>query len=256
MGSSVPNGAYTRTNSFGAEGAKVVPRFFTDSVLDELASEREGRPIFKERELIEFLMPANREAKPHFLVTNEHRQMFPEQYKKFKEGQDQSVSGFPIEQWAALKRNMVLELKALGFTTVEQLAEMGDLAIQRIGMGGRSLKTLAISFLDDQAGMAEQARVLAENDRRATENAELNRKVDELTNLCKSLSDRLMAFQNAPNPIAGTAPMSMDPMEQMRALQQPQHAAASSLDSLAAAPRRGRPPKPRDEHGNIIAEAP
>jgi hypothetical protein len=237
---SVPNGAYTRTNSFGSEGAKIVARFFMDDIPDELATEREGRPIFRQEERIEMIMPGNMQNKPVFRVNNEHKQQFPEEYKRFKEGLEQSISGFPIEQWAALKRNMVLELKALGFTTVEQLAEMGDQAIQRIGMGGRALKSLAAGFLDDQHAMAEQARLLSENDKRTSENAELHHKVDELSALVRNLSDQLMALRNAPNQIAGTAPMTLDPFEQAKVGGVHQQPAPSSLDSLSAAPRRGR----------------
>src|SRR6185312_14958555 len=74
-------------------------------------------------------------------------------------------------EWAILKRSQVLELKALGFKTVEHIARMDDQAIQRIGMGGRILRDRAKAFLDDAENIAQNSRLSADNERLMSEMA-------------------------------------------------------------------------------------
>src|ERR1700674_1234177 len=122
------HGTYTRTDGMPG-GDRNYPRFFLHDEQDQLATEQQGRPIFKSEERVEIIMPGNPLTRPVQRVTDEHRQKWPEQYKAFKQGQEMSVEGTPLEQWPILKRAQVLELKALGHLTVEHVATMDDLAI-------------------------------------------------------------------------------------------------------------------------------
>lgn len=232
------NGSYTRTN--GAQAESVYPIFRIDSVEDPIASAQNGRPIFREEERVEIVSPGNPHHKPVFKVTDEHRQRWPEAYAKFKAQHENSVEGTPLEEWPRLKRGQVLELKALGFMTVEHIAGMNDLAVQRIGMGGSGLRSLAKAFLDDAERTALSEKLQADNDRKDAQIAELSRKVDELSGLLTQMHGQVMDLKNAPSPIAAAIPALSDPIEQAK--RNPEHVSESSLDALAA-PRRGRPPK-------------
>lgn len=235
-------GTYVRANS-GGDMSKVYPRFFTDSVKDHVASAQAGRDIFKEEERVEIIMPGiSQLTKPVEKVTQEHIDRWPEQYKAFKAGQEMSVSGIPLEQWPILKRAMVLELKAMGFMTVEQVASMSDTAVQRIGMGGLRLRDLAKSYLDDEVAQAELARSTAENERLKQEVAELRQQSANQAAMLERLSSDLIALQNRPHPVATYIPGMHDPAEAARqAIPQPVPA-QSALSDLPAPRRRGRPP--------------
>ncbi len=244
---SVQNGAYTRTNGFGQDDGRIIPRFFIESVADELASQRDGRPIFYDQERVELMIPGVSQYNIKVdIVSEDHRRRWPEQYRAFRAGQELAADGTPLEQWPILKRSHVLELKAMNFTTVEQLAEMDDQATQRI-MGGMRIRTLAKAYIDDAQAGALLAKATADNDRKDARIAELESKVGELGSLLSQIHGEMQTMKNAPNPIAAFLPGMNDPAEQAK--KNPEPSRPSSLDSLAAAPerRRGRPPKPQTE---------
>lgn len=243
---SIANGTYTRTYSFDPDEGRMLVRFFIESIPDELASAREGRPIFKDQERVELMTPGNSLNIPVHIVTDEHRQRWPKQYEAFRKGMDIAVDGMPLEQWPILRRSQVLELKAMNFTTVEQLADMNDHATQRM-MGGMRLRTLAKAFLDEAHAGAEFSRITAENERKDQEIAELKRAVAEQGQLLDRVSRQLVDLQSAPNPIQTFLPASVDPMEALR--RAPEAPPPSSLADLPAPRRRGRPPSQQIESG-------
>ena len=233
---SVANGAYTRTNLGMGDGSNH-PRFFVDQVQDVVASEREGRPIYRDEERVEIIMPGNPHTRPVARVSDEHRQRWPKEYAAFKEGIEVSPDGTPLEEWTILKRSQVMELKGLGFKTVEHIRDMDDHAIQRIGMGGRRLKELAAAFLDDAERMALATRLSAENDRKDAEIAALRTQVEEMGRLTQQIHSEMQGMRNAPSAAMTNIPGLSDPIEQGKAHQQ-QPVASSSLDNIGS--RRSR----------------
>ena len=246
---SVQNGTYTRSYSFEKDKDGVVPRFEMKSKQDLVASEREGRPIFHDVEEVEFLIPGNPYNIHAAVVTNEHRQRWPEQYKAFKAGHEISASGTPIEQWGVLNSSQRNELKALNLMTVEHIAEMSDHVTQRF-MGGMRLRNMAKAYLDEAEAGKLLAQATAKNERDDAKIAELTRKVEELSSLLNSVHGQMQDLKNAPNPLATMIPGMSDPIE--LAKQAPVAHGGSSLDNLPSLPKRGRKPMPRDEHGNIV----
>ena len=233
-------GSYTRTQ--GAPSSNTYPRFFTESVKDHVASAREGRDIFKPEERVEIIMPGiSQLTKPVEKVSQEHVDRWPEEYKRFKAGMEMSVDGIPLEQWPILKREMVLELKYLGFHTVEQVAGMTDMAMQRIPMMGRRLKLLAESYLDDEKAGALLTQTTAANERQERIIAEQNEKIAQQGKLLESVSAQLIALQNRPSEIATYVPGMHDPIghaQQQVGQQQMPPAAQSSLMDLPAPRKR------------------
>lgn len=235
------NGAFTRTN--GAEGgATVYPRFFMDTVQDLLASEREGRPIFRDEERVEILMSGNTFSKPVFRVTQEHRDRWPTEYAGFLKGIEISPEGTPLEEWPRLRRSQVLELKALNFVTVEQVAEMSDHAIQRIPMYGRQLRELAKAFIDDAHAVALLEQTTADNTRKDAEISGLRLQVENLGKQMQEMFGEMRRTQDAPNAIASHIPGMSDPVSLARGPAEPP--GASSFAGLDTTRRRpGRPRK-------------
>jgi len=248
----VANGSYTRTN-LGPQDSSNYPRFFVDQVQDMVASENQGRAIFFDKERVEIIMPGNPHTRPVANVTDEHRQRWPKEYEAFKAGLEISLEGTPLEEWPILKRSQVLELKALGFKTVEHIRDMDDLAIQRIGMGGRRLKEIAAGFLDDAERMALTTRITAENERLENEVVALRRQVEEMGALTHQNFAELQTMKNTQPALATNIPGMSDPIEQAKVGRQ-EPVAASSLDNIGQR-KGGRPPLPRDANGNIIRDA-
>jgi hypothetical protein len=232
------NASFTRTNGAMPASGTVYPRFFMDPVQDILASEQQGRPIFREEERVEIIMAGNPYSKPVFRVAHEHRERWPKEYEAFKKGQEIAPDGTPLEQWPLLKRAMVLELKALNFVTVEQLAAMSDHAAQQIPMYGRRLRELAQAYLDDAKAMALVTAATAANDRKDEEIAALRLQVESMASQMQTLFSQMQDRLNAPHPIATGIPGMGDPVEMARLMQSAPQAAQSSFADLPAAPRR------------------
>ena len=236
-GQALGQGSYTRTQ--GAQASREWPEFFIDSVQDYVATEREGRPIFKDEERVRIYFPGDQTKRPVFKVTREYTDKWPQEYAAFKAGHEVSLNGTPIEQWPILKRAQVLEMKALGFRTVEDIAGMTDHAMQRIGMGGSRLRELAKSYLDDAMAGALLSQTTAANAKLELVVAEQNEKIANLSALCEKLSGQVIAMQNLPSPIASYVPGQHDPAEAARQAFTQEPAAQSSLSDLPA-PRKRR----------------
>lgn len=231
-------GSYTRTNGAAPGQATVYPRFFMEAVQDIMASEQQGRPIFREEERVEIIMAGNPYARPVFRVAHEHRERWPSEYEAFKKGQEISPDGTPLEQWPVLKRAMVLELKALNFVTVEQLAAMSDHAMQQIPMYGRRLKDLAQAYLDDAKAIAMVTAATAQNERKDQEIAALKLQVENMASQMQTMFAQMQARLDAPHPIASGVPGMGDPMEALRQAQSPPPHVQSSFADLPTAPRK------------------
>jgi hypothetical protein len=236
MSDNIPRtGAFTRSMNFAATSDPTQPRFFMDPVQDEAATAREGRPIFRERELVQLLIPGS-PNQPTFEVNDEYRKRWPTQYEQFKKGLEPALNGTPLEQWPILNRSMVLELKALQIFTVEQLAALSDVHLQQIKMAGRRLRDLAQAYLDDSKHEALLTEVTRRNEELETRLAEQDAKIASQDELLQRLSSQLLAMRDAPHPLAtyvpgndGNQPRAIEPV-----------VAQSALDNLPAPRRRGK----------------
>lgn len=236
------NGDYMRDYGAPAPARDCWPRFFIDTILDELATAQTGRQIYKDVERVEINMPGNPYSKPVQEVGDEQRQRWPEEYARFKKGQEFAVSGTPLEVLPFMKPSLVRTLKALDIMTAEQLAGLNDHALQSVGMGGRRLKDLAIAYLDEAEAMAIVTKTQAENDRHVAEIAGLKLQIEQLQTAMQTMFAQMQAQANAPNPLATHVPGMNDPVEAARFARaaSPEPPGPSAFDSLPAVPTRRR----------------
>lgn len=241
-------GQYTRSWAGGEQSApgSVRPRFYMDPVQDELASAREGRPIFREIERVEIFLPGNPYTMPVENVTDDHRQRWAREYEMFRQGIEQTADGTPLSEWPVLNRAQVLEMKGLQIQTIEEVANLSDIACQR-AMGLTQLRTKARAYLDDAVAMALTQQLSAETENQRSHIASLERQVAELGDLVQKLHGELMGMRNAPHPVATAIPGMMDPMQQAQAFQAastPREDPRSSLTGFVDEKRKpGRPRK-------------
>ncbi len=165
----------------------VVPMFKVISQLDKAKSKEAGRPIYKDLEVVEIRLAANRQTVgvfpahdvwrwvdgPNGREAQTYAMRFEEQYKRFKAGNAQAMSGTPLEELPFLTQAKRYELKALSIYTAEALAALDGKPLANLGMGGRELKNQAQAYLDNAAGSADVLKL-------AKENEELKRRLDQL----------------------------------------------------------------------------
>lgn len=124
-----------------------IPRFFIDAVPDKARSEEQGRQCFREVEKVEIIIPGDKNNRPIHKVNDEHRRRWPDAYAKFQKTREETYGdGTPLEQYPALSKAMVLEMKAMGILTVEALAGLDDQAAENI-RGGRQIRERARQYI-------------------------------------------------------------------------------------------------------------
>ena len=150
-------------NARNRDGA--IPRFYMEPYKHEFESAQKGQPVYKEREMVEILIPGDRRTTVTRIVTDEHRQRWPRLYESFRKGQDAPSEGMPLEEWPAISRGQVEELRFANVRTVEQLAGLPDDHLNRaLSMGGFGLREKARNYLATLAGEAPMEKLRAENE--------------------------------------------------------------------------------------------
>lgn len=121
--------------------------FCLHPLLDAVATEAEGREIYKDVEFIKIQVPGDRETIVFQPATKEHQRRFPTAYRMFKENTAIAQQGTPIEHWPAIGRGVALTFKAAGIPTVEALAEVHDGNLEKLGSGARELRAKARGWI-------------------------------------------------------------------------------------------------------------
>lgn len=229
---SIPNGAFTHTDSFNKEKDNTFPEFSLEPVPDELASQRQGYPIYRDEERVKIHIPGNSLSVVVERVNDLHKQRWPEHYARFKNGQEMSHEGTPLEMWPAMSsKSQVLFLKHHEIHTIEQMATVSDYNMGKLGMGAGQLRDLAKAFLDAAQRNAMTASLMGENEKLAVELIDAKNQIRELKDLMTGLQAQLTGLANRPNVIANHVPGQHDPFAGFAT---PQVEAPAAVDPLAS----------------------
>lgn len=146
-------------------------RFFYLPVEDEAATRDSGLSKFMDIEMIEVLIPGSRDN-VHRKVKEEDKIRFKAQYEAFKASNSNQLQGSALSQFPFISSAQRKELEYLNIFTGEQLINMPDGNIEKIGVGGRELIKKVKAFMD-MAQDTAAAVALAEQNERLTREIEL-----------------------------------------------------------------------------------
>lgn len=187
------SGAIAAANGASAP-PKVFAEFYAEPVLMDFRSKAEGRPIYEEREFVKIIIPGARGSTVNEPVNDEHKARWPEAYKAFKEGREAPREGTPLTEWPRINRAQAEELAYFHIKTVEELAGVNDIQLQKLGMGSRELRTSAQKFLEvARTGTGPLEKLLSDNQRFAIENDRLTRELTAANAEINALKERLHA---------------------------------------------------------------
>lgn len=160
-------------------------RFFKMAVQDHEASDREGRPIFNDTNMVEIRVRGSRSDVVHKPVDAQIKQRFRDAWRAYEQGEELMESGTPLEQWGAMTRSQVEEMKYFGFRTVEHIANARDdltskfpgllalkqraTAYMELAKGEAPILTLQKQLEDEKAARAASEAQVADLARRMTE---------------------------------------------------------------------------------------
>ena len=161
-------------NRFAGDSALAV-RFYKHPRRNEEKSKEEGRPIFEEVDYIEIVQPGNKDSIVKRPVMEMDKERFADGYRRFLERQDQDVlEGTPLEEWPAVTRSQVEELRYVNIRTVEQLAAISDSNAQQF-MGLKGLKTKAVKFIESARDEATAEALAEANEKMAKMQEQLDK---------------------------------------------------------------------------------
>jgi hypothetical protein len=161
----------------------VFAAFYDEAIKDEQETEKRGIPVFNEMVFINIKIPNSVDdvSRP---ATDADKRRFPQSWQAYQTGKEPIESGFPLEEWPQLTVSELKVCHAVGVKTVEQLANLADSGIHRLGVGGQTMKNRAQKFLTN-AGEIDRLRQrvkeledkIAKADKKAESRPEKKRKV-------------------------------------------------------------------------------
>ncbi|MCA1807636.1 MAG: hypothetical protein LC687_07295, partial [Actinobacteria bacterium] len=144
----------------------------------------EGRPIYAETDYIQIMQPGNKDSIVERPARPADKQRFSKHWAAYESRVGApTMEGTPLEEWPAISRSQVEELKFFNVHTLEQLVGMSDSNAQGI-MGVNLLKERAQKFLEMAEASAAAEQLVAqqeENERLQGLIEELSAKVEALT---------------------------------------------------------------------------
>lgn len=140
----------------GADGC--LATFYRYPVHNKVRSEKEGRAVYDELPFVKILIPGQNKSIVEREVKEEDKQRWPDAWARFERNETGTMSGTPLEHWAFLSAGRVMEMKALGIYTLEQLVAIPDGNIAKLGPDGRDIVKRAQQFLKPQSDRETELR--------------------------------------------------------------------------------------------------
>lgn len=142
-----------------------IVEFYLEAVEFKAESEKEGRPIFREIPFVRIQNPGDRNNVLETKATDHYKLRYAREWEHFERGQSGLAVGTPLAQWPQITKSQVMEAQYFGVKTVEQLSEVVDTSIQKMGMGWMELRKKARDYLSAASGNAPITALQAENEK-------------------------------------------------------------------------------------------
>jgi hypothetical protein len=161
--------AFATVNSNGSvdwapHNKGVTPIFFIESVIDPAASEEAGRAIYRDMERVRIQIAGDQFSVAVHPVDALIIERFEEAYAKWQRKGHVQVNGTPLAKWPLATPSFIKELEFLNIFSVDDLASVADVHLDRIA-DGRQWRDRAAAWLKSAADGAVASRYAAENAR-------------------------------------------------------------------------------------------
>lgn len=179
-----------RSVTYGNDSGLLV-EFMEDAVHQPYESEQKGRAIYKQTPFLSIIFPGDKTKRTYRPATQEDKIRFAAQWAFFEKGEKAQQDGTPVTEWNYLSKSQALELKHMGFWTVELLANAADSAISGL-IGGNMIRAQAQTFLASTKDDSKFTAMTAENEK-------LKAKVTAQDDIIETLKSRLDALEKPKN---------------------------------------------------------
>ncbi len=152
------------------------------------SGEHDGRPVYTDVPYLEIITPGALDEVWQRKLTDTDKATYAEAWAKYQAGKGAEISGWRIEEWAALTPGEVETLKGMKFFTVELLAEASDSHVQF--MGGTSLRERARAAIATAADQGATDRLVQKVEDQNAEIQRLNEQIESLSDQLRVLAPK------------------------------------------------------------------
>jgi hypothetical protein len=153
-------------------------KFYPQWKRNNFLSEKKGEEVGEYVDMVMIVSPGQNKDEWHGKATQEIISEYPDQWRAYKEGKEQRISGMPLELLPGLNKGRLDMYKANYVHSIEQLAELSEPARQKFGMGTMDDMKKAQGFLNK--GGAAHAKMEAENAEMRATIADMQKQIDAL----------------------------------------------------------------------------
>ena len=182
---------------YGGDDARMVVRFYLRSRLNPYKSGIEGRPVYEPYDYVKIRHPGERDE-IDVEVNDEHRQRWPRHWEAYQQKRKQTPQGTPIKLLFPNEPHIVDLCVDLNVETIEQLAELSEAGINRLGMDGRKYVAKAQAALDRMAATKEVSKLTRELEEAREETRLANEAMEQLQRRVDTLEARSRQLGDAP----------------------------------------------------------
>jgi hypothetical protein len=144
---------------------KMAVFFHAVQVRNNIKSDAEKRPIFEERIFIKKLVPGDSTLVVDRPMREQDMEDHPIEWARYEQKKEQKVAGTPIDAWMAISETQKAEFKALNIFTIDQFANLPDVAGDKI-MGFNDLRSKARAFIMVAQDSQMMDKIRAEMDKK------------------------------------------------------------------------------------------
>jgi hypothetical protein len=156
---------WTNDNFMEDNRGKMAVFFHAVQVRNNFKSDAEKRPIFEERIFIKKLVPGDSTLIVDRPMREQDMEDFPIEWARFEQKKEQKIAGTPIDAWSAVSETQKAEFKALNIFTIDQFANLPDVAGDKI-MGFNDLRSKARTFIMAAQDSQMMDKIRAEMDKK------------------------------------------------------------------------------------------
>ena len=122
-------------------------KFYRQWVRNNFKSAQEGVEVGENQDFIMIICPGQPKSEVRRKAKDSDKVEYRAEWNAYCEGKEHQVSGTPIELLPGLANGMADGLKALYIYTIEQMASLSDLSLQKVGMGGNDIRQRCQAYL-------------------------------------------------------------------------------------------------------------
>lgn len=122
-------------------------KFYRQWIRNNFKSNAEGVEVGDQQDFIIIICPGQPKSEVRRKATDADKAQYRHEWQAYSEGKEHQQSGTPIEVLPGLASGMADALKAVYVYTIEQMAELSDLSLQKVGMGGNDIRQRCKAYL-------------------------------------------------------------------------------------------------------------